>query len=42
MKIVADKYQGALEAFQCINQGIDTGHIEVGGRLIQEQEVGRG
>ena len=25
-----------------MNQGIDTGHVQVGGWFVQEQEVGRG
>lgn len=38
--VVADEDKGAFELFEGVNKCLDAGHVEVGGGLVHEQEVG--
>ena len=40
VNVVADENQGSLVVFECSDEGVDAAHVEMGGGLIHEQEVG--
>jgi hypothetical protein len=41
MNAVAYKHQRALILFECVNERVDTGDVEMGGRLIHQKAVWR-
>ena len=41
MHVVADEDEGAFVAFEGLGETFDAGDVEVGGRLVHEEEVGR-
>ena len=39
--VVADEDEGAFKLAERVHEGVNAGHVQVGGRLVHEQEVGR-